>query len=90
MKHDYDTEVAALVAAGFEPSRFSRNFRRTAAGWELHALVLHGVVDIAATPPNEYHSIKVLSSTTTEALAELREKLSAGIADRQALLDVLK
>jgi hypothetical protein len=90
MRHDYDTECAALVAAGFEPTGLGSNFWRQAAGWELHALVHGGSVSIAARPPDDIRAINVLSSTTAEALADLREQLSAGIADRQALLGVLK
>jgi len=90
MKHDYLVECAALVAAGFEPTGLGSNFRRQAAGWELHALVHGGSVSIAVRPPDDIRAIDVLSSTTAEALTELREQLSAGIADRQALLDVLR
>jgi hypothetical protein len=86
-----DTEIAAIVAAGFlRRAGYPYLFECSLAGWEIQAMVQPDWVRLVAQVPREFGSISTGGSTFREALAELSALLVQGVRVRQAALAAIE
>jgi hypothetical protein len=89
MKHD--TDITALLAAGFEQRAGYPLFFELALGeWEISAMVQPGLVRLTARVPHEFATINASGINFKDALAELSALMKQGVSVRQDALTAIE